>query len=91
MKNVVTLYDSFGMDPTEKLCRQIFSIYHNGNSKVEVHVPSIQKQEIGSNNCGMFAASIMADICFSREIITANYVSSLEQRVSKQIVFYQES
>ena len=43
-------------------------------------MPKVQKQERNSNNCALFAAAFMLDICLNNSITDAVYVSSSDQR-----------
>ena len=76
----VTLYDSLGIRPTKKLREQVLALFSVDGKAPQVVIPKVHKQAYRSNNCAVFAAAFMADICFGKSVLGAIYVDSQSQR-----------
>ena len=78
--NKAIVFDSLGMRARKQLRKQIFRLYCITGSKVEIGVPKMEKQPYSSNNCPVFAAPHMVDLCGQRFVFGALYVDSQSQR-----------
>ena len=76
----LTLFDSLGVRLTKTLREQIPQLFFVEGRAPKIEMPKLQKKACGSNNCAVFAAAYVADICHGSPVTGAIYVDSQQQR-----------
>ena len=72
----LTLFGSLGVRLTKKLREQILQLFFVEGRAPKIEMSKLQKQAYGSNNCAVFAAAYVADICHGSPVPGAMYVDS---------------